>query len=98
MEVEYRLYYDDMGNVLFYTCDKPEGNYIVLSAHQYALGDPNIIIKDGEIVKKEYKRTISKYYKSNEGTQCSNFDINIVVDSEYEGKTNYWLYKHVEHY
>jgi hypothetical protein len=26
---EFRLYYDDKGKVLFYSCEKPEGNYIV---------------------------------------------------------------------
>jgi hypothetical protein len=97
MEIEYRLYYDETGNALFYTCEKPEGTYLVISAFKYALGDPNVMIKNGEIVKKEHKLTISKYYKSDEGTQCSDFDINIIVDSEYKNKTNYWLYKHVEH-
>ena len=28
VEPEFRLYYDDEGRVLFYTCEKPEGNYL----------------------------------------------------------------------
>ena len=29
---EFRLYYDDKGKVLFYSCEKPEGDYIVIDA------------------------------------------------------------------
>ena len=27
---EFRLYYDERGNVLFYTCEKPAGNYVII--------------------------------------------------------------------
>jgi hypothetical protein len=29
---EFRLYYDDKGNVICYSCEKLEGNYIVIDA------------------------------------------------------------------
>jgi len=33
---EYRLYYDDEGNILFYSCEKPEGNFIRIDRQSYS--------------------------------------------------------------
>lgn len=97
MDVEFRLYYDSKGKVLFYTCEKPEGNFIVIDALTYAIGNPNVMVKDGKIVEIEYKKTISRYYKSSRGVKTSDFDISIIVPKNYKGGTNKWTYKNVEH-
>ena len=41
-EVEYRLYYDDMGNISHYSCEKTEGNYLVIDVQTYAEGRHDI--------------------------------------------------------
>jgi hypothetical protein len=46
---EFRLYYDERGCVLFYTCEKPEGNYIVIDSNTYAQGRPDVRVVDGKI-------------------------------------------------
>lgn len=97
MDVEFRLYYDSKGKVLFYTCEKPEGNYLVIDSLTYAIGNPNVMVKNGKIVEKEYKKTISRYHKSTKGIKTSDFDISIIVPKNYKGTTNKWTYKNVEY-
>lgn len=89
-EVEYRLYYDELGNLLYYTCEKPAGNYIVIDAQTYAEGRHDIRIEDGVIVQSSVIPTIQKLVQSNIGTRCAIEDVSIVVDNEYDGETNYW--------
>jgi len=97
MDVEFRLYYDKTGKALFYTCEKPEGNFIVIDSLTYAIGNPNVMVKDGKITDLEYKKTISRYYKSSKGIKTSDFDISIITPKNYKGSTNKWIYKNVEH-
>ena len=44
---EFRLYYKKDGSVDFYTCDNPEGNYIVIDAGVFAEARPDIKVIDG---------------------------------------------------
>lgn len=46
--IEYRLYYDDKGNVLFYTCEKPEGKFIKVDSQTYSEMRYDIRIIDGK--------------------------------------------------
>jgi len=88
---EFRLYYDDKGNVLFYTCEKPEGNYIVIDATTYAIGRPDVRIIDGKISTVVTSAVVSKLMPNKEdGIICAEEDISIVVDKNYKGKTINW--------
>ena len=90
MEVEYFLYYDDLGNILHYSCEKKEGNYLVIDAQTYAEGRHDIRVEEGKIVKAYATPTIHKLEKSTTGTRCAAEDVSIVVPEEYDGETNYW--------
>lgn len=94
--VEFRLYYDDNGNVLCYSCDKPEGNYIVIDAQTYAECRFDIKVIDGKIIKKT-AYTISKLIQSDTGTRCVKDDCTIVVDTTYNGDTICWTLKTYEY-
>ena len=87
---EFRLYYDDKGKVLFYTCDKPEGKYIVIDADTFAQGRPDIRVVDGKITSIDSGAVVSKLVLNNEGITCASEDISIVVDETYDGETNKW--------
>jgi hypothetical protein len=89
-QVEFRLYYDDMGNILHYSCEKTEGNYIVIDAQTYAEGRYDVRVEDGEIVQAIATTTIHKLIQSDSGTRCAVEDVSIVVPEEYVGETNYW--------
>jgi hypothetical protein len=86
--VEFRLYYDDNGNVLYYTCDKPEGNYIVIDRQTYAECRHDIKVVDGKIINLNQIALISKLIPSTTGTKCSIHDINIISEDSIE--TQYW--------
>jgi hypothetical protein len=88
---EFRLYYDERGNVLFYTCEKPEGNFVVIDANTYAQGRPDIKIVDGKVVGAIYGSVVSKLVHDERGTSCASEDISIVVDSSYNNITRWKL-------
>ena len=87
---EFRLYYDDKGKVLFYSCEKLEGNYIVIDATTYAVGRPDLRVIDGKISTAVPSLVVSKLMPNEEGVACTEEDISIVVDKNYKGKTINW--------
>jgi hypothetical protein len=80
---EFRLYYDERGNVLFYTCEKPEGNYVVIDASTFAQGRPDLKVIDGKVAGAIAGSIASKLVHDGEGTMCASEDLSIVVDSSY---------------
>lgn len=77
---EFRLYYDDTGKVLFYTCDKPEGNFIVVDANRYFQSRFDIKIVNNEIVSIYDKKIIAKLCPTEIGTSCHPSDVSIIYD------------------
>ena len=80
--VEFRLYYDDNGKVICYTCDKLEGNYIVIDAQTYAESRPDLRIVDGKIIKASEYMILSKLVKSIKGIKCDVSDICVITNTE----------------
>ena len=87
---EFRLYYDDKGKVLFYTCSKPEGNFIVIDAITYAESRLDIRIVDGKISRVATNAVVYKLMPDPDGTLCAMEDMSIVVDSTYSGPVTKW--------
>lgn len=88
---EFRLYYDKRGNVLFYTGEKPEGDYIVIDTLTYAEARPDIRVVDGIIVRDSTSTLYSRLHKSNEGTLCEAEDVSIIAEADGQ----YWKLKTV---
>ena len=88
---EFRLYYDDKGSVTGYTCEKLEGNYIVIDAITFAESRPDIKVVDGKIIKNNYGSVVSKLCKDTEGVLCEAEDISIIT----EAAGQYWKLKTV---
>jgi hypothetical protein len=103
---EFRLYYDDHGRVLFYTCEKPEGNYIVINAQTYAEGRPDIRIVDGKISTVTPGAVISKLVPSstnddefsleNTDIECAEEDVSIIVEKRHKVNKIQWKLKTYE--
>ena len=89
---EFRLYYDDTGRVLCYTCETIEGNYIVVDALTFAEGRPDLRIVDGRIVRSTSGAVISRLYPDTKGTLCEIEDISIITESDGQ----YWKLKTYE--
>ena len=85
---EFRLYYDDKGNVLFYTGEKPEGNYIVVDTQTFAEARMDVRVIDGVI---RHNSTITQVYKlkpTTEGTLTHVDDVSLILEDDNEGV--YW--------
>jgi hypothetical protein len=89
---EFRLYYDDKGSVTGYTCEKLEGNYIVIDAITFAEARPDIKVVDGKIIRNNYGSVVSKLCKDTEGVLCEAEDLSIIT----EAVGQYWKLKTYE--
>jgi hypothetical protein len=89
---ELRLYYDDKGFVICYTCEKLEGNYIVIDSLTFAEARPDIRVVDGKLIRASSTCVISKLTRSDEGIICEAEDISIITKEN--GK--YWKLKTYE--
>jgi hypothetical protein len=78
---EFRLYYDKRGNVLFYTCEKPDGDYIVIDTLTFAEARPDIRVVDGIIVRAGASTLSSRLHRSTIGTLCEAEDVSIVTET-----------------
>jgi len=81
---EFRLYYDDKGHVVCYTCQKLEGNYIVIDSLTYAAARPDIRVIDGKISTVAPSAVVYKLMPSIEGMACAKEDISIISDESTE--------------
>jgi hypothetical protein len=88
---ELRLYYDDTGHVICYTCEKLDGNYIVIDALTFAQGRPDIRVVDGRISTVSSNLVVSKLMPDeHEGVTCAFDDISIITNDSYTGKIQKW--------
>lgn len=88
---EFRLYYDDKGNVVTYTCEKLPGNFIVIDATTFAEARHDLRIIDGRISRVQPNAVVYKLMPDkSEGIRCAIEDINIVVGDDYDGETMKW--------
>ena len=79
---EFRLYYDNNGNLICYTCEKIEGTYIVIDALTFAAARPDVKVVDGKVVNLSSSFVIAKLKPSTEGTTCLAEDISIIANKK----------------
>jgi hypothetical protein len=87
---EFRLYYDEKGRVICYTCEKLEGNFIIIDASTFAQARPDVRVVDGKITTVHSNAVVSKLMPSDSGKECAKQDISIVVGKEFNGETTNW--------
>jgi hypothetical protein len=89
---EFRLYYEEeTGKVLFYTCEKPEGKFIVVDQVTFACARPDLRVIDGKLSKSNPSAVVSKLMPDDKvGIECLKEDISIVVNKKVKGKTQKW--------
>jgi hypothetical protein len=76
---EFRLYYDEKGYVVTYTCEKLDGNYVVIDTTTYAEARPDIRVIDGKLVRSTVGAVISKLYPADTGVLCETEDLSIIT-------------------
>lgn len=90
---EFRLYYEEeSGKVLFYTCEKPEGKYIIIDGLTFACARHDLLIRDGRIVKaiQSNSATVSKLIMAHQGTKTLKDDVSILVYQNTDLETAFW--------
>ncbi len=80
--VEFRLYYDEAGKVVAYSCGDVEGyDYIVIDASTYAETNPNVRVIDGKIQRDSDMYVTSKLVETDNGVMCEPDDVCVLTDS-----------------
>ena len=79
--IYYRLYYDDLGQPLFYSHDDQPGKYIDVTPEQFALGDMHVRVVDG-VLKLRARPLLPKLVPSDQGTPCYLDDVAVVVSAQ----------------
>jgi hypothetical protein len=79
--VEYRLYYGERGEPLFFSQEDLPGNYINVSKEVYVNSPAHIQVVDGVLVILN-NVSISKIIPSRQGIPCHPQDVSIVVDEK----------------
>lgn len=81
---EFRLYYDEeTGKVLFYTCEKPEGKYIVIDSVTFACARQDVRVIDGRLSTVNPSSIVSKLIPDVEdGVECLKDDISIIANED----------------
>jgi len=92
--IEFRLYYREDGSVDFYTCEKPEGNYIIVDKDTFSEMRYDIKVVDGKIVKIIPGMSFVKLKPDIEGKSTAKADISIVVNSDYADQQKWKLHTH----
>lgn len=89
---EFRLYYDEAtGDVLFYTCEKPQGKYIIIDNITFACARHDVRVVDGKIIPKMVtSESLHKLITSDTGTKCLVEDLSVVVTEDIASPTKYY--------
>jgi hypothetical protein len=75
----YRLYYDDLGNVLFYSMEDLPGNYIEIDRDTFASGPLNVRVRNGRLM--EITQSSNKLIPGSVGTTCHPNDVSVVTEA-----------------
>ena len=75
-----KLYYNDQGEPIVYTCDTQPGNYIEVDPETFAERSMRVRVSNGVLKHLPPLTYISKLQPSESGTMCHNKDVAIVVN------------------
>lgn len=80
-KIEYRAYYNSDGSIVTYTTEAIEGQYIVITADQYAQARPDAKVVGDKLVFTHRRSHVSKLVKNKtSGIRTSKYDISIISD------------------
>jgi hypothetical protein len=77
--IEYRVYFDDRGALLFYSMDDLPGNYVVVDREFFAGSPTNVRLRDGKLVVIT-SPVSSKLVPATSGISCDARDITVISE------------------
>lgn len=92
-KLEFRLYYDEHGNVVSYSMEDLPGNYIVIDRITFDQTRFDIKVKDGKIIKVSNPASWKLFLTDNETVhRCHPDNVCIIVPADYQ-TPQYWEVK-----
>jgi len=87
-DIEYRLYYDDSGDPLFYSPEELDGNFVVVTKEDHTQGRYDIKVVNGKIIyPTEY--VYQKLTPQDNGIECNINDVSIIGKGQKWSLTRY---------
>ena len=81
--VVYRLYYDNNGKPLVYTCDQLPGNWIAVSADEFAKSSYKVRVVNNKLIHITPEYMIDKLVPNSEqGTPCHTYSVCVPVNED----------------
>lgn len=77
-----RLYHDEQGLPLFYSGEDLPGNYIDISAEDFARASGRVRVVNGVLIQVDPVQVTSKLRPSTEGVACHPNDVCVIVDDD----------------
>ena len=81
--VDYRIYYNEQGELLFYSMEDVPGTYLTIDAETFSRSATNVVVQDGRLFE-IINTTTAKLEHSSTGTPCDPDDVSIVVPETQE--------------
>lgn len=78
--VQYRLYHDEQGRLLFYSMEDVPGTWIEIDQALYTRSPHRVRVINGQVHELEWRKSI-KLTPSQIGTPCHPKDVTIIYDS-----------------
>lgn len=92
VRIEYRVYFDDKGELLFYSMEDLPGNYVVVDRDFFAGSPTNVCLRNGKLIVIT-PDTSAKLIPGKNGTSCDARDILVLRD---HGPCLKWTKRHYD--
>jgi len=79
--VYFRLYHDHLGVPICYSNEDLPGNYIDVTPMDCAISSMNVRVVNGQLVKIQPRRTVTKLVPADTGTPCDPQDVTVITQS-----------------
>jgi len=84
--VYFRLYYDEHGAPICYSHEDLPGNYIDVTPMDCAISSMNVRVVNGELIKIQPRRKVTKLVPADTGTPCDPQDVTVIT----QGAAQHW--------
>jgi hypothetical protein len=87
--LEFRIYYNDQGDIICYSMEDIPGNYIVTDQHTFNQFRTDLKVRDGKLIKITQSASWKLVPSESAEYACAASDITVVVPQDYNNK-KYW--------
>jgi len=87
--IEFRIYYDDDGDIICYAMEDLPGNYIVTDQHTFNQFRMDLKVRDGKLIKVTNAASWKMVPSDTATYACHAYDVTIIVDADHKNK-KYW--------